>query len=45
MNEMAWSYRAIDAKVWMLDLGRSFEKLSARPGTYATGSSPMWTSA
>ena len=27
MNEMAWSYRAIDAKVWMLDLGRSFEKL------------------
>lgn len=27
MNEMAWSYRAIGAKVWMLDLGRSFEKL------------------
>ena len=27
MNELAWSYRAIGAKVWMLDLGRSFEKL------------------
>jgi conjugal transfer ATP-binding protein TraC len=27
MNEMAWSYRAVGAKVWMLDLGRSFEKL------------------
>ncbi|MBB4730475.1 type IV secretion system protein TraC [Xanthomonas arboricola] len=27
MNELAWSYRAIGAKVWMIDLGRSFEKL------------------
>jgi conjugal transfer ATP-binding protein TraC len=27
LNELAWSYRAIGAKVWMLDLGRSFEKL------------------
>ncbi|MBK7592204.1 MAG: type IV secretion system protein TraC [Betaproteobacteria bacterium] len=27
LNEIAWSYRAIGAKVWMLDLGRSFEKL------------------
>lgn len=27
MNELAWSYRAIGAKIWMLDLGRSFEKL------------------
>ncbi|MBT9597002.1 MAG: type IV secretion system protein TraC [Vitreoscilla sp.] len=35
MNEMAWSYRAIDAKVWMLDLGRSFEKLCRKAkGTY-----------
>jgi conjugal transfer ATP-binding protein TraC len=36
MNEMAWSYRAIGAKVWMLDLGRSFEKLCRKAdGTYA----------
>ncbi len=35
MNEMAWSYRAINAKVWMLDLGRSFEKLCRKAkGTY-----------
>jgi conjugal transfer ATP-binding protein TraC len=35
MNEMAWSYRAIGAKVWMLDLGRSFEKLCRQArGTY-----------
>jgi conjugal transfer ATP-binding protein TraC len=27
LNEMAWSYRAVGAKVWMMDLGRSFEKL------------------
>jgi conjugal transfer ATP-binding protein TraC len=32
---MAWSYRAINAKVWMLDLGRSFEKLCRKAkGTY-----------
>ena len=35
MNELAWSYRAIGAKVWMLDLGRSFEKLCHKTqGTY-----------
>ena len=35
MNEMAWSYRAINAKVWMLDLGRSFEKVCRKAkGTY-----------
>ncbi|WP_136415866.1 type IV secretion system protein TraC [Herbaspirillum sp. ST 5-3] len=35
LNEMAWSYRAIGAKVWMLDLGRSFEKLCRKAkGTY-----------
>ena len=35
MNEIAWSYRAIDAKVWMLDLGRSFEKLCRKAdGTF-----------
>jgi conjugal transfer ATP-binding protein TraC len=27
LNELAWSYRSIGAKVWMMDLGRSFEKL------------------
>ncbi len=32
MNEMAWSYRAVGAKVWMLDLGRSFEKLCRQAG-------------
>lgn len=32
MNEMAWSYRAIGARVWMLDLGRSFERLCRRAG-------------
>jgi conjugal transfer ATP-binding protein TraC len=35
LNEMAWSYRAIGAKVWMQDLGRSFEKLCRKAnGTY-----------
>jgi conjugal transfer ATP-binding protein TraC len=35
MNEMAWSYRSVGAKVWMLDLGRSFEKLCRKAnGTY-----------
>jgi hypothetical protein len=35
MNEMAWSYLSIGAKVWMLDLGRSFEKLCRKAeGTY-----------
>ncbi len=35
MNELAWSYRAVNAKVWMLDLGRSFEKLCRKAhGTY-----------
>lgn len=32
MNEMAWSYRSIGARVWMLDLGRSFEKLCIKAG-------------
>ena len=32
MNEMAWSYRSIGARVWMLDLGRSFEKLCKKAG-------------
>ncbi|MBK6973194.1 MAG: type IV secretion system protein TraC [Sterolibacteriaceae bacterium] len=27
LNEVAWSYRSIDAQVWILDLGRSMEKL------------------
>ena len=35
MNEMAWSYLSVGAKVWMLDLGRSFEKLCRKAnGTY-----------
>ncbi len=35
MNEMAWSYRSIGAKVWMMDLGRSFEKLARKAdGSY-----------
>ena len=35
LNEIAWSYRAIGAKVWMQDLGRSFEKLCRKAkGTY-----------
>jgi len=35
MNEMAWSYHAVGAKVWMLDYGRSFEKLCRKAnGTY-----------
>ena len=29
LNEMAWSYRSIGAKVWMLDLGRSFDQMAA----------------
>ncbi|WP_157263901.1 type IV secretion system protein TraC [Azohydromonas aeria] len=32
LNEFAWSYRAIGAKVWMCDLGRSFEKLCHKAG-------------
>lgn len=32
MNEMAWSYLSIGAKVWMQDLGRSFEKLCRKAG-------------
>jgi conjugal transfer ATP-binding protein TraC len=32
MNEMAWSYLSIGARVWMLDLGRSFEKLCKKAG-------------
>ena len=33
--ELYDAYRAIDAKVWMLDLGRSFEKLCRKAkGTY-----------
>lgn len=27
LNELAWSYRGTGAKVWVLDLGRSMEKL------------------
>ncbi|MGE5813396.1 MAG: type IV secretion system protein TraC, partial [Acidobacteriota bacterium] len=27
LNEIAWSYRAVDSQVRLLDLGRSFEKL------------------
>lgn len=35
LNELAWSYRSVGAKVWMLDLGRSFEKLCRKAsGTY-----------
>ena len=35
MNEMAWSYRSVGAKVWMMDLGRSFEKLARKAdGSY-----------
>ena len=32
LNEMAWSYLSIGARVWMLDLGRSFEKLCKKAG-------------
>ena len=32
LNEFAWSYRAVGAKVWMCDLGRSFEKLCHKAG-------------
>jgi len=35
LNELAWSYRSTGAKVWMMDLGRSFEKLCRKAdGTY-----------
>jgi conjugal transfer ATP-binding protein TraC len=35
MNDIAWSYLAVGAKVWMLDLGRSFERLCRKAdGTY-----------
>ncbi|WP_229506293.1 type IV secretion system protein TraC [Massilia sp. BJB1822] len=35
LNELAWSYRSVGAKVWMMDLGRSFEKLCRKAnGTY-----------
>ncbi len=35
LNEMAWSYRSVGAKVWMMDLGRSFEKLCRKAnGSY-----------
>ncbi|TXG80675.1 MAG: type IV secretion system protein TraC [Thermomicrobiales bacterium] len=27
LDEIAWSYRSVDAQVWILDLGRSMEKL------------------
>lgn len=30
LNELAWSYRAVGAKVTMLELGRSFEKLCTK---------------
>jgi conjugal transfer ATP-binding protein TraC len=32
MNEMAWSYLSSGARVWMMDLGRSFEKLCKKAG-------------
>lgn len=32
LNEIAWSYRSVGAKVWMMDLGRSFEKLCRNAG-------------
>ena len=32
LNEFAWSYSATGAKVWILDLGRSFEKLCRKVG-------------
>lgn len=35
LNEIAWSYLGVGAKVFMLDLGRSFEKLCRKArGTY-----------
>jgi conjugal transfer ATP-binding protein TraC len=41
MNEMAWSYRAIGAKVWMLDLGRSPSRsCAARPRAPTSSSKP-----
>ncbi len=30
LNELAWSYLGTDAKVWMMDLGKSFERLCAK---------------
>jgi conjugal transfer ATP-binding protein TraC len=32
LNEIAWSYRAINAQVWIMDLGRSMEKLCRKSG-------------
>jgi conjugal transfer ATP-binding protein TraC len=32
LNEMAWSYLSTGAKVWMQDLGKSFEKLCRKAG-------------
>lgn len=32
LNEIAWSYLGVGGKVWMLDLGRSFEKLCRKAG-------------
>lgn len=32
LNEIAWSYRSVGAKVWMMDLGKSFEKLCRNAG-------------
>lgn len=32
LNELAWSYRAINSQVRIMDLGRSFEKLCNRAG-------------
>ncbi len=35
LNELAWSYRSVGAKIWMQDLGRSFEKLCRKAdGTF-----------
>lgn len=32
LNEIAWSYLGAGAKVWQLDLGRSFERLTEKTG-------------
>uniref|UniRef100_UPI001C0F3B2E hypothetical protein n=1 Tax=Enterococcus faecium TaxID=1352 RepID=UPI001C0F3B2E len=35
LKEIDWSYRSVGAKVWMMDLGKSFEKLCRNAcGTY-----------
>jgi conjugal transfer ATP-binding protein TraC len=39
MNEMAWSYLSIGARVWMLDLGRSRSRSCARRPAAPTSSS------